>query len=124
MEKKISDSELAVMSYLWENGPKTASEIIAALQKKKDWSSKTIRTMIDRLAAKEIIKVDRSQKELLFSPVITQKEYEKNTRKQLADRLYNGSIAQLLMNFVQQDELEKDEILELKSYLDELMNQR
>ena len=117
---KISDAELEVMKVLWENNPLSANEIIALVQKGNDWTGKTIRTLIDRLCSKDQIAVDRTSKQLMFSPLITKKEYEKKMRDSLANQLYGGSVGQLLLNFVDSAELSEQDVQELKKLLDRI----
>lgn len=117
---KISDAELEVMVVLWNHSPLSAAAIIEEVQKRKDWSGKTIRTLIDRLKAKEVIRVERNQKELQFSPLIDRYSYEKETRHSLAERLYQGSIGKMLINFVDQEELSEEDLIELRQVLDKM----
>lgn len=121
MEKiKISDAELEVMKVLWKKSPLSANEIIDFVQKENDWNGKTIRTLIDRLCLKGQISADRSTKQLMFSPLISKKEYEKKTRHLLASQLYGGSVGQLLLNFVDTEELSEQDIHELRKILDKI----
>ena len=121
MEKiKISDAELEVMKVLWKKSPLSANEIIDFVQKENDWNGKTIRTLIDRLCLKGQISADRSTKQLMFSPLISKKEYEKKTRNLLASQLYGGSVGQLLLNFVDTEELSEQDIHELRKILDKI----
>jgi len=117
---KISDAELEVMKALWNSSPLSANGIIDFVQKENDWTGKTIRTLIDRLCLKEQISVDRSSKQLMFSPLISKKEYEKKTRQLLASQLYGGSVGQLLLNFVDSAELSEQDVQELKKILDRI----
>lgn len=121
MEKiKISDAELEVMKVLWKKSPLSANQIIDFVQIENDWNGKTIRTLIDRLCSKEQIAADRSSKQLMFSPLISQKDYEKKTRHLLASQLYGGSVGKLLLNFVDTEELSEQDILELRKLLDKI----
>lgn len=117
---KISDSELEILGILWSKGKLSANEIIRMLQLKKEWSNKTIRTLIDRLVLKEAVAVDRSSKEMLFTPLIQREEYESMTRISLADKLYEGSVSKLLLNFVKESKLNQSEVNELKKILEEM----
>ena len=49
---QISDAEFEVMDVIWKYAPISTNEITDRLSKHKDWSPKTIYTMLSRLEKK------------------------------------------------------------------------
>ena len=52
---QISDAEFEVMDIIWKYAPISTNEITDRLAKTKDWSPKTIYTMLSRLEKKGVI---------------------------------------------------------------------
>lgn len=117
MRIKISEAELEIMQILWSDSPLTSREIIERLSS-KEWSEKTIRTFIHRLTEKEAIKKITTEKSFLFVPVIDKKTYYSTKKKSFIEKFYQGSIKNMIANFIEEEELSKEEIQELKDLLD------
>lgn len=113
---KISDSELEVMKVIWEHGNITSLEIIDNLQKKFDWNDSTIRTLIIRLEKKKAIeKIEKNGRVYTYSAKISESEYKLKESKRFVDMLYNGSINNMLLGFVKEKDISKED---LKSLID------
>ncbi|PKE39183.1 BlaI/MecI/CopY family transcriptional regulator [Macrococcoides caseolyticum] len=51
-----------------------------------------------------------------------QSSYKKNTTKSFINKLYDGALTNLVMNFAKQEKLTDDEIKKLKTLLEKLDN--
>lgn len=117
---QISESELEVMKVIWELGSATSSQIVEQLKKTTDWKPKTIQTLITRLASKEAIEVDKSNKKsYIYMPKISEEEYKSFASTSFIEKLYNGSINMMIASFIKNKKMSKDDIEELKNLLDE-----
>ncbi|TVX86831.1 BlaI/MecI/CopY family transcriptional regulator [Paenibacillus agilis] len=116
----ISDAEWEVMKVLWAGSPRTSAEIIDALAKPKEWSPKTIRTLLSRLVQKEVITFKQeSNRSYSYYPLVTEDECVREVTNSLLQRLYGGAIKPLLVNFINERKLSSEDIAELKQLLDE-----
>lgn len=116
---RISDAEWEVMKVLWAKSPQTASDVIQALSNKNDWSPKTIRTLITRLVQKKAIDFAPNSKPYTYSPLVAEEECTRAETKSLLKRLYGGALKPMLVNFLKEETLSKEDIEELKRILDE-----
>lgn len=69
---EISMAEWDVMNIIWDKKSVSANEIVVEIQKYKEVSDKTIRTLITRLYKKEIIN-DTNQRIFIFTHQILKK---------------------------------------------------
>lgn len=116
---KITEAELEVMKVLWRRSPLIANEVIQKLENHTDWKPKTIRTLLNRLAQKAAIGIKQEEgKAYAFYPLVSQEEYQRVETKSFVKRLYGGAFKPLLVNFLQQEKLSREEINELKQILD------
>ena len=114
----ISESEWEVMTVLWKEAPLTANDVISALQKRTDWKSKTIRTLLDRLVKKEVVGVNKEQRVYTFFPLYGQDECQRAEAESFIKRIYGGTLKSMLVQFIQEDNLSEEDIQELRSILD------
>lgn len=116
---QISDAEFCVMKALWKNEPCTSSEIVDEVSKKQNWNDKTIRTLISRLVSKGAAKAEKNcSKAFVYSSVISEKDYMNVENKNFLNKLYGGSVKLMLASFVENNNLSKEEIENLKEILE------
>ncbi|WP_273320808.1 BlaI/MecI/CopY family transcriptional regulator [Vallitalea guaymasensis] len=116
---KISDSEYEIMKIIWKTHPIKSQEIIDLVDVHKNWSEKTIKTIINRLLKKGAIGYEKESKAYLYYPLIKEVDYRKIENQSFLKKVYNGSFNAMIVNFVKDMKLSSQEIDELKKLLDE-----
>ena len=116
---KPSEAELEVMKVLWEEGKAlSAPEIVQRLKEKHiKWEKSTIYTLIDRLVKKKAIKQEKKDKLYYYSPSISKEEYAKIETARILNKLFNGSVKDLIVALVESGNLKKEELDEIKKLL-------
>jgi BlaI family penicillinase repressor len=115
LAERIADSELEVMRVLWD--AKTAlpvAEIRKAICEKTGWERSTAKTLLYRLQNKGIVAQEKREV-YYYSPCVTEEEYNEYMTQTLVDKLYKGSIKNLIASFVSTQKLNDDDINELLS---------
>lgn len=121
---RISDAELEVMKIIWEQREVTSLEIIDELAY-CNWNNNTIRTLINRLIAKRAVGISKKEGKIYtYVPLINEKEYKKKASRSFISQFYNGSVNNLLVNFVKHSEMSKDDLKTVMEKLDEKINKR
>ncbi|MBR3693837.1 MAG: BlaI/MecI/CopY family transcriptional regulator [Erysipelotrichales bacterium] len=113
---RLSEAELKVMKMLWKHTELTSREVFELLYDDTQWSIKTVRTMLKRLADKDIVSINSHKEELTYSSLMNEDEYIKFTKEKIADDLFSGSTLDLLLSFVKQG-ITKEEAEMLKKEL-------
>ena len=119
---KISDAEWEVMKIIWKNDSITSTKIIKKLQEKTNWKASTIKTLINRLLNKEAINFTKEGKEYYYFSIISEEDCIKEESEGFLNKVFNGSLNSMVINFVKSQKLTEDEINELKSILDNSQN--
>ena len=113
--ERISDSELEIMKLLWKSEEALSSaEIREELQRSMGWEATTIKTLISRLVNKEAV-LQEKRKVFYYSPLISEREYNRWATGRLIDRLYKGSASALVAALVDSDGLTESDIAELRA---------
>ncbi len=115
----ISDAEWEVMKVLWARTPRTANEVIEALEDHTDWKPKTIRTLLNRLTQKEAISYSQDNRVYSYFPLVSEDECMKSETDSFLKRIYGGAFKPLLVNFLKEEQLSPEDIKELKNILDD-----
>jgi BlaI family penicillinase repressor len=119
---KISESQWAVMEVLWDDSPRTASDIAKSLREKTSWAENTVRTLLTRLVEKGALKESGAPK--LYSPAVKREDCVKAESESFMDRIFQGAAKPLLVHFTKNARLTPDEVKELKKLLDQSLNQQ
>ncbi|PVV78681.1 penicillin binding protein transpeptidase domain-containing protein [Staphylococcus aureus] len=114
------NAEWDVMNIIWDKKSVSANEIVVEIQKYKEVSDKTIRTLITRLYKKEIIKRYKSENIYFYSSNIKEDDIKMKTAKTFLNKLYGGDMKSLVLNFAKNEELNNKEIEELRDILNDI----
>ena len=115
----ITDAEWEVMNVLWEHSPSTATELADALCAKMDWHPKTLKTLLGRLVKKGVLRYRTEGNRYVYSPAIPRQRYVKEETASFVERVFGGEATPMLVHFVRNTRLTKEEIDELRRILDE-----
>ena len=118
MIKRLGDAELEIMQIIWAyTEPMTSNEILSRL-KRRQWQLSTLMTVLQRLVSKGFILCDRSMRSNLYSAIITESKYNASESKEFLGRLYGNSLRSFVASFCGTNDVSKEELSELRSYLD------
>lgn len=115
----VSDAELEVLKSLWRLEEASANEVITELNKQSQWHEKTVRTLLGRMVKKEAIAAEQQGRSYVYRPLVQQDDYTFKKSKSMLDKLFNGSLPSLVAGFAAKENLKKEEIDELKSFIAE-----
>lgn len=117
MSEKVSDAEYAVMEALWEISPMTAADVTERVKESRGWSIQTVKTLLSRLLAKDIIAAEQDGRRFLYRPVVEREAYVTGESRRFVDRLFGGRAAPLVAHLAEQDQLSREDIEELDALL-------
>ena len=111
---EITDAELEIMKVLWKNGELTLNKIVELLSKNEKKNKSTIKTLLYRLIEKESVKsITNDKKEHTYKAIVSEDEYLKKANESFLKKLYNGSTNKLLLNFVEEKKISKQDLQDL-----------
>lgn len=116
---RISETEWQIMKLLWAESPVTANQVVEKLEGVTTWKPKTVKTLLNRLINKEAIRFTIEGRTYLYYPAVTEMECVKAENQSFLEKVYGGALNVMFANFLQDRELSRQEIEELKRLLDE-----
>lgn len=118
----ISESELTVITTLWQQSPMTIGQIIERVQQHTDWHDNTIKTLVSRLLKKNHISRVKDGRQFFYSPITQQNEVAEVESKQLLNRFFKGKVSPLLAHFAENKKISQQELNEIESIIQDLKN--
>jgi len=115
----ISDSEWDVMNVLWSaGGPLTAADVVDRLSGVRDWSPRTVKTLLNRLINKGALAYDSQGKRYLYRPRVTREQCVREETRSFLSRVFANAPGPMILQFVAQARLTPEEVEALKRLLD------
>ena len=115
----ISEAEAVVMEVLWQQAPRSADDVVAALAH-RDWAEPTIKTLLNRLLTKGAITAERDGRRYLYRPLLQRQAWVAAQSQDFIGRVFEGRVAPLVAHFSEQGRLSADDIAELRRLLEDL----
>ena len=118
--ERISDAEHAVMEVLWDQSPRSATDVCEAICETRDWTIATVKTLLSRLVAKGALATEPEGRRFLYRPLIARSAYVGGESQRLVDRLFGGRAASLFAHLAQSEALTDQDLAEMEALLKEL----
>ena len=120
---EITEAEVEIMQVLWKNKRGNLTTIIEELSKKsknEERNKNTIKTLIHRLIQKGAIESQKvNNKEVEYIPKINEKKFIAKESNSFLNKFFNGNTEKLLLNFVENKKVTKNELQKLIDILEQ-----
>ena len=120
--KNLSESELAIMIKVWDAGRPLSFEEIFDSVKEREWTEATVRTFILRIMNKGYLESEKSGRISLYSAKVSRK-YLDHQSQSLISKLYDDSVQNFIAGLYQNNALSKQDLRELKNYLEVILEE-
>jgi predicted transcriptional regulator len=114
-----TDAELAILNVLWEHGPATVRQVHQALAGRGTGYTTTLKLM-QLMAEKGLVRRNEDQRSHVYRAAVSQAQTQGRLVRQLIDRAFAGSGAELAMRALAVKPASRDEIDDIRRMLDEL----
>ena len=122
--KQPTDLELEILKVVWDDHPTTVRQVREALAAKRKLAYTTVMTVMGILTDKGFLKRVNEGTGYVYSPVVKREHAMKRMVKDVTTRWFDGSTGALLLNLIDDVELDKNELAELKRLLDKKLGEK
>ncbi len=116
-EYDLTEAEWEIISSVWENEPCAAPSIQESLEKKKGWSYSTVKTLMDRMAKKGLLKTERIRNLILYRSAITRPQAQRREIMRTVKRAFDGALTPLMQFLLENNKLSTKELEELEKLI-------
>ena len=106
------------MEALWTRGRATATDLQRDLADEQGWAYSTVKTMLDRMVEKGLVKARRVGNVYEYAAKIRRKSVVARVVDDVFDRVLEGSVTPFIDRLIEGRRLSKDEVDGLKEMLD------
>jgi BlaI family penicillinase repressor len=114
---ELTESEWSVIKAVWETEPCTAPVIQEKLFKPTGWTYSTVRTLMDRMVAKRVLKARKQGKLTIYQSVVTRAQAQSGELFYALKHAFNGALTPMVQCLLDSKDLNADELAELETMI-------
>ncbi len=120
---KLSKTEEELMNHLWELKSAFMKDLLEVYPDPKP-AATTISTLLKRMQDKDFVGYDLVGNMRQYFPLVSKESYFSKYLNGLIKNFFNDSPAQFASFFTQKSDLSEEELLNLKSIIEDQLNQK
>jgi len=116
--KLLTDLELEVMQALWDLGEGTVKDVLGKMTG-RELAYTSVATVLKILENKKVVVSLKTERALLYRPLVTRDKYEKKSVQHLLGRIFRSGPSRLVMRLLDEADFSAEELRSIRSLLDE-----
>ena len=112
-----TEGELEILAVLWERGSATVREVYEAISATRPMVYTGVLKLMQIMADKGLVIRDESARAHVYRAAVAKEETERRFVRELSQRLFAGSSAQLALRALEMDPASKEELVEIRKLL-------
>ncbi len=114
---ELTESEWSIIKAVWETEPCTAPAIQEKLFPPTGWHYSTVRTLMDRMVTKGVLKAKKTGKLTIYQSVVTRAQAQSGELFYALKHAFNGALTPMVQCLLDSRNLNADELAELESLI-------
>ena len=119
MQKRPTESELAILRVLWGRGPSTVREVHEALSPDRPTGYTTTLKLLQIMADKGLVQRDETRRAHVYEAREAPETTQAQLVHDLVDRVFAGSAARMILHAISGKRASAKELAEIRKALDE-----
>ena len=116
---RLGDLQLRIMKLLWERGEAAVADVHEALGADSDLAYTTIATMLRKMEARGLVRHRAEDRRFLYRAEIAAVEVSRGMADHLVDRMFEGSLADVVNHLLATRDVSRAELLQLERLIAE-----
>jgi len=112
-----TEGELEILAVLWERGSATVREVYETISATRPMVYTGVLKLMQIMADKGLVMRDESARAHVYRSAVAKEETERRFVRELSQRLFAGSAAQLALRALEMDPASKEELAEIRKLL-------
>ena len=114
---ELTEAEWSIIKAVWENEPCTAPAMQEKLFKVTGWTYSTVRTLMDRMVAKGVLKAKKEGKLTIYQSAVTRAEAQHGELFYAMKHAFNGALTPMVQCLLETNEISEDELAKLEEMI-------
>ena len=120
MAERASESEMQILSALWDESPQSATDLAENVGAANGWTLATVKTLVARLVQKGAVTAEAEGRRFLYSPAVERADAVGDESQRFVDRLFGGRVSPLIAHLAEREALSDTDIAEIEALLRKL----
>jgi BlaI family penicillinase repressor len=114
---ELFESEWAILKIVWDLEPCAAPTVQEALEKEKGWAYTTVKTLMDRMVRKGLLRTEKIRNLYLYRSAVTRAQAQRSEIFRTVKRAFNGTLTPMMQFLLENEELSEQEYEDLERLL-------
>jgi len=115
----LFESEWAILQAVWDIEPCPAPVVQEALQKTKNWSYSTVKTIMDRMVKKGLLRKEKVCNLYFYRSSISETQAQRGEVAKTLKRAFNGTLTPMMQFLLENEDIPEDELSDLEQIIKE-----
>ena len=115
-----TDSELSILSVLWQRGPSTVRAVYEELGRWQSTGYTTVLKLMQIMIEKGLLKRDDSERSHVYEAAVAQQQTQRQLLGDLLERAFSGSAQQLVMQALASKKASPEDLIEIRKLIDQM----
>ena len=120
---RLGDLQLRIMKALWERTEASVADVLSALGPGADLAYTTVATMLRKMEARGLVQHGAEGRRFIYRAAVRPEAVTRSMTGDVLERLFEGSLADLLSHLLATREVSREELLELERLIAERKKQ-
>ena len=114
---ELTQAEWAIIKAVWEQEPCTAPAVQEKLHRQMGWTYSTVRTFMDRMAAKRLLAAEKVRNQTLFRSTVTREQAQRGELLYTLKHAFDGALTPMVQCLLDTEGLSAKELAELEALI-------
>lgn len=114
---ELTESEWSIIKAVWDLEPCTAPAIQEQLQKATGWTYSTVRTLMDRMVAKGVLKAKKEGKLTIYQSAVTRIQAQHGELFYALKHAFNGALTPMVQCLLESNDVSSEELAKLEELI-------
>ncbi|MGD0413345.1 MAG: BlaI/MecI/CopY family transcriptional regulator [Verrucomicrobiota bacterium] len=111
---ELTEGEWAIMRAVWVAEPCAAPTVQESLQSSRNWAHSTVRTLMDRMVAKGLLRSEKIRHMTLYSAAVTRRQAQRGEVLYALKNAFNGALTPMVQCLLETREISADDLAEVE----------
>jgi len=116
---KPTEAELELLRVLWEKGPSTVRDLHEAINPQRAVGYTSVLKILQIMTEKGLVEREESAKAHIYRAAASQEDTQNQLLRDLSERLFSGSAAQLAMHALAMQPASAEELDEIRNLIEQ-----
>ena len=114
---ELTEGEWAIIQAVWDNEPCAAPMVQEELEAQKSWTYSTVKTLMDRMVTKGLLKPKKIRNLILYRSAITRRQAQKSEIMRAVKRAFDGALTPMMQFLLDNNRLSQEQLSELETMI-------